>query len=310
MMFRRRNFHGCFFKSLFLVLIIVLSCQLRCSAEDETIADLQVNDGQDAIKAIPNTPKPIADTSGHAGATEEVGAALDKEAADAKEKLKFTPAFVRSLLMIIVTELGDKTFFIAAILAMRHRRLLVFTGAIGALALMTVLSTLMGFALPNLIPRVYTHYASAALFLYFGIRLLKDGVEMKSSGPSEELAEVEEELSANKKGEDVESGDGPPKSQSTGSVRNITPVQVVSQAFTLTFLAEWGDRSQIATIALAAARDPYGVTVGGVLGHALCTGLAVIGGRMLAASISEKTVHIVGGSLFLLFSFHSLFFEE
>jgi putative Ca2+/H+ antiporter (TMEM165/GDT1 family) len=33
---------------------------------------------------------------------------------------------------------------------------------------------------------------------------------------------------------------------------------VMTEAFTLTFLAEWGDRSQIATIALAAAKDPYG----------------------------------------------------
>ena len=33
----------------------------------------------------------------------------------------------------------------------------------------------------------------------------------------------------------------------------------------MTFLAEWGDRSQIATIALAAAKDPYGVVAGGVV---------------------------------------------
>lgn len=59
-------------------------------------------------------------------------------------------------------------------------------------------------------------------------------------------------------------------------------VKVVTLSFTMTFLAEWGDRSQIATIALAAAKDPYGVTLGGVLGHSLCTGMAVIGGRMLA----------------------------
>ena len=65
----------------------------------------------------------------------------------------FWAAFVNSLLMIIVTEIGDKTFFIAAVLAMRHDRAAVFAGAIGALALMTVLSAAMGFALPNLLPR-------------------------------------------------------------------------------------------------------------------------------------------------------------
>uniref|UniRef100_A0A7S3UU97 GDT1 family protein n=1 Tax=Heterosigma akashiwo TaxID=2829 RepID=A0A7S3UU97_HETAK len=222
--------------------------------------------------------------------------------------LKFMPAFVKSVLMIVATELGDKTFFIAAILAMRHSRFLIFGGAIGALALMTVLSTLMGFALPSLIPRTYTHYASALLFLYFGVRLLKDGAGMEGGGPSEELAEVEEELSSNKKGEDEESGGG--GSSSPTHVGKRTNCQIAAQAFTLTFLAEWGDRSQIATIALAAAKDPYGVTAGGCIGHALCTGLAVVGGRMLAARISEKTVHLTGGALFLLFAAHSLFFEE
>jgi hypothetical protein len=54
----------------------------------------------------------------------------------------------------------------------------------------------------------------------------------------------------------------------------------------------------------AAHKDPYGVTVGGVLGHALCTGLAVLGGRMLAARISEKTTTLCGGALFLLFAIH------
>jgi Uncharacterized protein family UPF0016 len=52
----------------------------------------------------------------------------------------FIHAFVASLSVIIVSELGDKTFFIAAIMAMRHPRITVFAGAIGALALMTVLS--------------------------------------------------------------------------------------------------------------------------------------------------------------------------
>jgi len=77
----------------------------------------------------------------------------------------------------------------------------------------------------------------------------------------------------------------------------------------MTFFAEWGDRSQIATIALAAAKDPTGVTVGACFGHFLCTGMAVVGGRMLASRISEKTVHLGGGTIFLLFGIHSMFFE-
>jgi Ca2+/H+ antiporter, TMEM165/GDT1 family len=83
-------------------------------------------------------------------------------------------------------------------------------------------------------------------------------------------------------------------------------LRVFTQAFTLTFLAEWGDRSQIATIALAASKNPFGVVLGGLIGHAFCTGVAVIGGRMLAARISEKAVATIGGILFFLFAMHSL----
>ena len=54
--------------------------------------------------------------------------------------LGFVHAFVASISVIIVSELGDKTFFIAAIMAMRHSRLIVFIGAILALIVMTIIS--------------------------------------------------------------------------------------------------------------------------------------------------------------------------
>ena len=70
--------------------------------------------------------------------------------------------------------------------------------------------------------------------------------------------------------------------------------------------AEWGDRSQIATVPLAAVYNPYGVTVGAILGHMLCTGTAVVGGQLLAMRISQRTVAVAGGVLFLLFAVHSM----
>ena len=127
---------------------------------------------------------------------------------------------------------------------------------------------------------------------------------MDANQVSEELEEVEEELLHPKKDEEsqeVVSSASPTKAKFT---------EVAIQSFTLTFLAEWGDRSQIATIALSAAKNPYGVTLGGCIGHTMCTGLAVLGGRMLAARISERTVSIGGGIIFLVFGIHSVFFES
>lgn len=46
-----------------------------------------------------------------------------------KDETTFLPATLNSLTVILVTEIGDKTFFIAAVLAMRYGRLVVYAGA-------------------------------------------------------------------------------------------------------------------------------------------------------------------------------------
>jgi hypothetical protein len=106
----------------------------------------------------------------------------------------FGRAFVEAFGVILATEVGDRTFFIAAIMAMRHSRFIVWTGAVGALVVMTVLATLVGHVAPLLISREYTQYAAAGLFLFFGVRMLRDGLNIGHTGASEELEEVEAEL--------------------------------------------------------------------------------------------------------------------
>lgn len=236
----------------------------------------------------------------------------------------FTEGFLTSLSMIIVSELGDKTFFIAAIMAMRHSRLVIFVGAFAALLVQTVLSTAIGNVMPMFLSRTWTQPFAALLFFIFGIRLLWDAKQMEwqSTEPNEEMEEVLEELAEKRKVRvaDVEEGDflldpelgeGRREGQQDKMKKETSGWNsgIFLQAFTMTFIAEWGDRSQIATIVMAAAKNPYGVTVGGSLGHFLCTALAVLGGKLLATRISEKTVSIAGGVLFLIFGLHSAFFE-
>ena len=107
----------------------------------------------------------------------------------------------------------------------------------------------------------------------------------------EEFQEVEEKLG---------------KKQETATRRFLrrffTPVFL--EAFLLTFIAEWGDRSQIATITLAAHDDPFGVTIGAIIGHAVCTGAACVGGEILARRISQRTMATAGGLLFFAFAAH------
>ncbi|MEO0409357.1 MAG: TMEM165/GDT1 family protein [Cyanobacteria bacterium P01_A01_bin.135] len=190
-------------------------------------------------------------------------------------------AFTASLLLITVSELGDKTFFITAILAMRHRRRWVFAGSVGALAAMTLLSVLMGQA-ATLLPAAVVKWAEIGLFAIFGIKLLYQSQHMASGAEEQDAAEAVARAEAN-----------PPKE---------TPLAIVAEAFGLTFVAEWGDRTQIATIALAAAHPPMGVVTGAVLGHAVCAAIAACCGRWLCGRISERTLTALGGGLFLLFA--------
>lgn len=239
--------------------------------------------------------------------------------------------------MIIFSEIGDKTFLIAALMAMKHPRLLVFSAAFTALIAMTILSAVLGHAVPTLIPKRITNFLAAILFLVFGAKLLREGYSINpAQGVAEEMKEVEMELEekevlARKLGRRrssltpymLESGrvnprkkrsesrlpappDSPPSSSGSRSpspsrgssvssalagVNNLfslllSPAWV--QTFIMTFLGEWGDRSQIATIAMAAGQDYWWVTGGAVSGHALCTAAAVIGGRAIAGKVSLR----------------------
>merc|ERR1711871_364878 len=247
----------------------------------------------------------VEETAAKAQALAATAGNVHEKVAQAEQALMvsgFMPAFIASLVMIILSEIGDKTFFIAAILAMQHSRMVVFLGAIAALAAMTVISAAMGYAAPALLPKSLTHYAGVALFAYFGQQLLREGMGAEH-GVSDELEETEEELAEEgSKGQDLEGGGEAVEVKVKPSAMENLLGPIFVKTFMLTFLAEWGDRSQIATIALAATKDPYGVTVGGILGHSLCTAMAVIGGRMLATKISERTMLLLGGGLFLIFA--------
>ncbi|XXG40941.1 hypothetical protein AAC387_Pa01g1525 [Persea americana] len=206
--------------------------------------------------------------------------------------LSLFEGFTKSLAMTILSEIGDKTFFAAAILAMRHPRRLVLSGCLLALIVMTALSVLVGWAAPNLIPRKWTHHVTTLLFFGFGIWSLWEG--FTEEGDAEELAEVEAKLV----------DDDLKKKRRRFLTHFFSPIFL--KAFSITFFGEWGDKSQIATIGLAADQNPYGVVLGGIIGQALCTTAAVFGGKSLASQISEKMVALSGGILFLVFGVQSL----
>jgi putative Ca2+/H+ antiporter (TMEM165/GDT1 family) len=211
-----------------------------------------------------------------------------------KQSTSLVDGVTQSFMMIMVSEIGDETFIIAALMAMRHPRGIVLAGALAALYVMTVLSTALGVVVPNLISRERTHQMATMLYIIFGSRLFYIAYTSEAGGVEEEIEEVEHKLKSTA-----------PKGKFQQLVARLcTPIFL--EAFVLTFLAEWGDRSQIATISLGATQNPYGVTVGACVGHTICTSIAVVGGRLAAMKISQRTVAFVGGTTFFLFAINNL----
>lgn len=192
--------------------------------------------------------------------------------------------FTAGLLLITLSELGDKTFFIGMILATRHPRRWVFVGVTAALFVMTVLSVAIGQAV-TIFPEHYVQGLTVALFLGFGLKLLYNASRMAGGGSlADEQAEALEAVE-----------------ESEAEVSKWSIRTVLIQSFSLTFVAEWGDRTQFATIALAAANHPVGVVLGATLGHAACAAIAVACGKLIAGRISERWLTTVGGVLFVIF---------
>jgi len=199
-----------------------------------------------------------------------------------------------SFVMILATELGDETFIIAALMSMRHNKLTVLGGALAALYFMTVISSMLGLVLPNLISEATVRKLATGLYIFFGLRLMWIGARGEEEDKEEEFEEVTKVI------------EGADERAQTSLIRKCGR-QICSavflEALILTFCAEWGDRSQIATITLAAHQNPLGVIIGACLGHTICTGLAVFAGEWLGKRISQRYVAFVGGALFFVFAF-------
>lgn len=192
--------------------------------------------------------------------------------------------FLASFVMILLTEIGDKTFFMTTIFARDYSKSSVIIGSSLALILMTVLSAAFGVVVYKYIPRLYMLFISTAMFLWFSISFLKEYLKTESSeNETDGLHDLE-------KGSSQNANNG--TYYRNGMIKSFSSV----------FIAEWGDRSQISTITLASTYDIYGVIFGASLGHFICTLLAANLGHMVSTRISSKTMELLACILFALFA--------
>jgi len=178
---------------------------------------------------------------------------------------------------IFVVELPDKTFIATLVMATRFRPLLVWIGVVAAFFVQTLVAVAIGGVLSQLPKRPIEIFA-ALMFLIGGVLLLRG-----AGKADEEEAETEEEF-----GEKASAG------QRAGW-------KVVTFCFTILFLAEWGDLSQILTASMVLRFDePVSVFLGAFLALAAVSGLAAVLGRTLLTRIRLSTIRRVGGVVCLI----------
>lgn len=197
--------------------------------------------------------------------------------------------FWQSVALVGASELGDKTFFLSAIIAMKEGKGVAFAGSMSALTLLTGASVGLGslsrqlpleLLSPGGIPLI--DLAAAGAFGVFGVRMLREASAAEAAA-NEEKDEAEHEAEA-------------ALSKTRGRLGALLA------AASLVFVAELGDKSMIATIALAKDYSAAGVMAGSLVGHAAATGLAVVGGSSLSSYLSPVAISRAGGVLFLVFA--------
>ncbi len=167
--------------------------------------------------------------------------------------------------LVALAEFGDKSQLVCMTLAARHRGLPVVIGAIAAFAVLNLLAVLFGAAVAAWLPEWLVTLAVAVLFAAFGISALRYTEETDDE-------EIEEK-----------SGHG-----------------IVATTFLLIFLAEFGDKTQLAVAGMGSTSEPSAVWSGATLALALTSALGVFAGRKLLGRLSLVWIHRISGVFFLL----------
>jgi putative Ca2+/H+ antiporter (TMEM165/GDT1 family) len=170
--------------------------------------------------------------------------------------------------LIALAEIGDKSQLVCMTLAARHRHWPVILGAALAFALLNTLAVLFGAGIAAWLPERLTAGIVAGLFAGFGIHALLQ----RPQSDSDEIT--------NKSG------------------RNIFLTTLL-----LIFVAEFGDKTQIAVAGLAGSMAPLPVWIGSTLALVVISALGVWAGRTILQRLPLQWLHWLSGSLFILFAF-------
>jgi putative Ca2+/H+ antiporter (TMEM165/GDT1 family) len=173
-------------------------------------------------------------------------------------------AFAAAFLLISIMELGDKTQLLVISLSTKHPMIPVAAGAALGVIAVTAIGVAIGIAIATAVPILYVRVLSGALFIGFGVWALRP----------------EREESESDAGDDVRN----PFLTSLG----------------LAFVAELGDKTMIAVIALSGSlAAPVSVFAGASLGLVAIVVVSVGLGRVLRRYVTARWLRYLSAGLFL-----------
>jgi putative Ca2+/H+ antiporter (TMEM165/GDT1 family) len=176
-------------------------------------------------------------------------------------------AFWAALFMVVIAEMGDKTQLLAMAFATKYSVKDVMIGVFVATVLNHALAVLVGTYLGAMIPMVTLKIIAAIAFVFFGLWTFR-GDELE--------------------GEDC-------------FKCKWGAIATVGIAF---FLAEMGDKTQLATLTIAAQyQNPVSILFGTTIGMMIADGIGILVGAWLANKVSNDVIKLVAGIVFIIFGF-------
>lgn len=181
-----------------------------------------------------------------------------------------------ALAVVFVAELGDKTQLVALGFGARHRLSHVVAGMALAYIAAGTVSVVAGVVVGAALPTRAVSLLGGVLFLGFAIWTLRGG-DGADPLPDHDASQPEERM--------VER----------------SSVAVVASVAVAMFVAEFGDKTMLATATLASRGNAVAVFVGATIGIFLAGVLGAIVGRAVGQRLPERTIRMGASAVFAVF---------
>eukprot|EP00933_Yihiella_yeosuensis_P034980 TRINITY_DN2846_c2_g4_i1.p1 TRINITY_DN2846_c2_g4~~TRINITY_DN2846_c2_g4_i1.p1 ORF type:complete len:347 (-),score=65.84 TRINITY_DN2846_c2_g4_i1:258-1298(-) len=197
--------------------------------------------------------------------------------------------FMRSFVVVAVAEMFDKTWFVALICAVQYGRTVSFCASFGALSLHVLLAAALGVCISTFFSISTLNFAAAAVFAVLAAVYTYDFMQATSD-------------------DDVVEGRGSEAKEAMAKQRSVINRQDMFVAvFLAVFIAEFGDRTQVAMVTLHSSYPWVPVCFGSLAAFLVLTVSAVMASTLLeGAKLSEKLVSGLSAASFFLFMLLSL----